>query len=340
MSKKLVLIRGVKGNYFTSDGVKIYYPEHKLQKEIEKGAIKEPFIFLKDIKIKEKGTTCFINGIIERTKKLSPIEIMDYIKEKEYSQLLRISTDDMDFVYAIKKEIGKCDKIMLLADIGNGLEAFNSIKDNGKNNTRFLKVIATSWVRGLKKVDIMLYQDIAKIREYAKEAIEIDKEESIYLGAYLLLKNIVEKGKKEDIFLVDNKYVRLGNVVCFRTRETWYMDSMNFIPYLGYNIKEEKLDVELLENYIIENMLTYKKEENEIISKRVYVTDTTYYDINLMNIYIIDYYTLIESSYKSKIEECKKELEEVRKKVGKNVTRTNVTILQNLNIRNVLELNG
>ena len=44
-----------KGNYFTCDGDKIYYPEHKLQKELDERKITEPFVFVKQIKVVTKS---------------------------------------------------------------------------------------------------------------------------------------------------------------------------------------------------------------------------------------------------------------------------------------------
>lgn len=339
MLKKTVLIRGQEKNYFTSDGDIMIYPEHRLQGLIDSENITEPFLFLTNVRLEKKGKTGFINGNIRQTKPLDKLEIIDYISNKEYQQLIKIITPQVECLYCVEVT-DKATYIKLLADIGNGLEEFVSIEDNGVNKTGFLKGLLRTWVKGTKKVDVLLYQDEARTREIAKEAVRIDADEALYLGAYLRLKNLVTKRVKDssiEFEVFDNKYVRYGNTVCFRTEDMWYFDALNIIPFITCTNKYV-LDKEKIDEYIVENMLIYSNIESETVYKTIELSNINTFNIELVNIKALDYYNLQTEEIKGIIEECKYKLEDLRRDVGRNATRNSAALLKNLGIRNVIGL--
>lgn len=339
MLKKTVLIRGQEGNYFTSDGDIMIYPEHKLQSLIDSENITEPFLFLTNVRVEKKGKTGFINGKIRQTKPLEKIEIIDYIGSSEYQQLIKIFTPHVECLYCVEITEDRT-YIKLVADIGNGLEEFVSIEDDGVNKTGFLKGLLRTWVKGTKKVDILLYQDEAKTREIAKDAVVIDEDEALYLGAYLRLKNLVTKRVKDfstEFEVFDNKYVRYGKTVCFRTEDMWYFDALNIIPFITYTSKYV-IDKEKIDEYITDNMLIYSNIESETVYKTIELSDINTFNIELVNIKALDYYNLQTEEIKGIIEDCKYKLEDLRRDVGRNATRNSAVLLRNLGIRNVIGL--
>lgn len=330
---KIVFLRGQKGNYFTCDGDKIYYPERSLQSEI--GASTEPFIFVDKVTVINKGNNHFIKGRIKHTKPLEKLAIMDYILENDYTQLIKIFTEKTECLYAVENT-GDYDIIKILADTGDGIEDYIAVVDDGYNKTGFLRGLLKNWSRGTKKLDILIYSDLVKTRELAKDAIKLDANEALFLGAYLRLKT-----KKKDCYFINDTYVRSGNVVCFRTKDLWYFDSMNFIPYLkGDEPVIKPLSQNEIEKYIEDNMLAYRPCDDEIIYKRVYMSDDSYYSLPLVNINVVDYYSLKTDEVKDMIEDCKCSLESVRREAGRNATRTNATFLSKLTKRQVLELDA
>ena len=338
MLKKVVFFKGQKGNYFTCDGDKIYYPEHKLQKELDERKITEPFVFVKQIKVVTKSGNHFISGKIVQTKPLDKLSIMNYIEGKEYDKLIKIFTDKTEFLYAVETTVEEENIIKILADTGNGIEEYVSVCDDGYNKTGFLRGLLKTWTQGTKKLDVLIYSDIVKTRELAKDAIEIDKDEILFLGAYLRLKGLMDKKPSLDFEIINNKYVRNKNVVCFRTQDMWYFDSLNFTPYLGEILVRSPISVDKIDAYIEENMLTYKNVEDEVVDKKVYITEENYYNVPLVNINVIDYYALQSEDLKGIINECKETLEDIRKEVGRNATRTSASVVSKLTKRKVLGL--
>lgn len=338
MLKKVVFFKGQKGNYFTCDGNKIYYPERKLQKELDEKKITEPLVFVKHIKVVTKSGNYFISGKIVQTKPLDKLSIMNYIAGKNYDKLIKIFTEKTECLYAVETSVGEENIIKILADTGNGIEEFVSVCDDGYNKTGFLRGLLKNWAQGTKKLDILIYSDIVKTRELAKDAIEIDKDETLFLGAYLRLKGLLDKKPSLDFEIINNKYVKNKNVVCFRTKDMWYFDSLNFTPYLDEISVRTPISVDAIDAYIEENMLTYKNVEDEVVDKKVYITEENYYNIPLVNINVVDYYALQSADLKDIIKECKETLEDIRKEVGRNATRTNAIVISKLTRRKVLGL--
>lgn len=338
MLKKVVFFKGQKGNYFTCDGNKIYYPERKLQKELDEKKITEPLVFVKHIKVITKSGNYFISGKIVQTKPLDKLSIMNYIDDKNYDKLIKIFTAKTECLYAVETSVGEENIIKILADTGNGIEEFVSVCDDGYNKTGFLRGLLKNWAQGTKKLDILIYSDIVKTRELAKDAIEIDKDETLFLGAYLRLKGLLDKKPSLDFEIINNKYVKNKNVVCFRTKDMWYFDSLNFTPYLDELLVRTPISVDEIDAYIEENMLTYKNVEDEVVDKKVYITEENYYNIPLVNINVVDYYALQSADLKGVIKECKETLEDIRKEVGRNATRTNASVISKLTRRKVLGL--
>lgn len=337
MLNNVVLIKGKEENYYTCDGIKIYYPEYTLQEEIDKKNITEPFIFIKDVEVMNKGKSNFIKGTIAKAKSLNKLDIINYIENDTYEQLIKIYTDDLECLYAVRQG-DYCNIIEILADIGNGIEKFISIQDNGKNKIGFLRGLLKVWTKGTKKIDILLYQDEARTRTIARDAIELDENEALFLGAYLRLKTLYGKKRNKVFEFIDNKYVRYGNIVCFRTEDMWYFDSLNFIPYLGYEVESTVLDIDKIEQFIIDNMLTYSFDDEEIIVQNIRINCNTSYNIRLININVVDYYSLQTEELKELIRDCKEELEIDRKELGRNATRSNASLVSKLAIRNVIGL--
>lgn len=338
MLKKVVFFKGQKGNYFTCDGNKIYYPERKLQKELDEKGIKEPFLFVNHVKVVTKGNNHFISGKIVQTRKLDKISIINYIEDKVYDTLIKIYTEDTEFLYVVETSVGEENVIKILADTGKGIEEYVAVCDDGYNKTGFLKGLLKNWSQGTKKLDILIYSDIAKTRDLAKDAIEIDDDETLFLGAYLRLKGLSNRKASKEFEIINHKYVRNDNVVCFRTKDMWYFDSLNFTPYLEELPVRTAISVDKIDGYIEENMLTFKDVEEEVVDKRVYLSEDNYYNIPLININVIDYYALQSEDVKFMIEDCKNTLEDIRKEVGRNATRTNASVLSKLTKRKVLGL--
>lgn len=338
MLKKVVFFKGQKGNYFTCDGNKIYYPERKLQKELDEKKITEPLVFVKHIKVVTKSGNYFISGKIVQTKPLDKLSIMNYIAGKNYDKLIKIFTEKTECLYVVETSVGEENIIKILADTGNGIEEFVSVCDDGYNKTGFLRGLLKNWAQGTKKLDILIYSDIVKTRELAKDAIEIDKDETLFLGAYLRLKGLLDKKPSLDFEIINNKYVKNKNVVCFRTKDMWYFDSLNFTPYLDEISVRTPISVDAIDAYIEENMLTYKNVDDEVVDKKVYITEENYYNIPLVNINVVDYYALQSADLKDIIKECKETLEDIRKEVGRNATRTNAIVISKLTRRKVLGL--
>ena len=166
----------------------------------------------------------------------------------------------------------------------------------------------------------------------------LNKDEILFLGAYLRLKGLMDKKPSLDFEIINNKYVRNKNVVCFRTQDMWYFDSLNFTPYLGEILVRSPISVDKIDAYIEENMLTYKNVEDEVVDKKVYITEENYYNVPLVNINVIDYYALQSEDLKGIIKECKETLEDIRKEVGRNATRTSASVVSKLTRRKVLGL--
>ena len=148
----------------------------------------------------------------------------------------------------------------------------------------------------------------------------------------------MDKKPSLDFEIINNKYVRNKNVVCFRTQDMWYFDSLNFTPYLGEILVRSPISVDKIDAYIEENMLTYKNVEDEVVDKKVYITEENYYNVPLVNINVIDYYALQSDDLKEIIKECKETLEDIRKEVGRNATRTSAKVVSKLTRRKVLGL--
>ena len=75
-----------------------------------------------------------------------------------------------------------------------------------------------------------------------------------------------------------------------------------------------------------------------IVDKKVYITEENYYNVPLVNINVIDYYALQSDDLKEIIKECKETLEDIRKEVGRNATRTSASVVSKLTRRKVLGL--